>query len=225
MQRYITHDEHIALVYRKAVVTPLLTHSLDDVIKSKHIPCYWPFVSGIRQSPVDSPHKTRRRGALILSLTTAWTNGWANNRDAGDLIRHRAYYNVIVPLSLSHRYAPPAHLQQNMHVAYVVVFICCLVHVDITFIFQDYFLASVQQYSPTTLGLYSLKRHHLIGIGIAVINMGWSSDRLAVLMGQLDGVFMNRDPKEDNMKGFPIPMKSIPCFSVRNNLSPCMPWS
>ena len=26
----------------------------------------------------------------------AWTNSWANNRDAGDLRRHRAYYDVIV---------------------------------------------------------------------------------------------------------------------------------
>ena len=45
---------------------------------------------------VDSPHKDQWRGALIFSLICAWTNGWANNRDAGDLRRHRAHYDVIV---------------------------------------------------------------------------------------------------------------------------------
>ena len=43
-------------------------HSIDDAIKWKKIPRYWPFVWGIHQSPVDSPHKGQRRGALIFSL-------------------------------------------------------------------------------------------------------------------------------------------------------------
>ena len=47
----------------------------------------WPFVMGIHRSPVDSPHKGQWRGALMLSMICAWTNGWANNRDAGDLRR------------------------------------------------------------------------------------------------------------------------------------------
>ena len=33
-------------------------------------------------------------GALMFSLICAWTNGWVNNRDAGDLRRHRAHYDV-----------------------------------------------------------------------------------------------------------------------------------
>ena len=65
----------------------------NDVIKWKHFPRYWLFVrgihrssvSGIHWSPVDSPRKGQWRGALMLSLICAWTNGWANNRDAGDL--------------------------------------------------------------------------------------------------------------------------------------------
>ena len=36
------------------------------------------------------------RGALKFSLICAWINGWVNNRDAGDLRRHRADYDVIV---------------------------------------------------------------------------------------------------------------------------------
>ena len=31
-----------------------------------------------------------------VSLICAWTNGWVNNRDAGDLRRHRAHYDVTV---------------------------------------------------------------------------------------------------------------------------------
>ena len=66
----------------------------DDVIKWKHFPRYWPFVRGIHRWPMDSPHKGQRRGALMFSLICAWTNGWANNRDAGDLGRHHAHYDV-----------------------------------------------------------------------------------------------------------------------------------
>ena len=46
---------------------------------------YWSFV-----------HKGQRRGALMFSLICAWINGWVNNREAGDLRRHRAHYDVIV---------------------------------------------------------------------------------------------------------------------------------
>ena len=35
-------------------------------------------------------------GALMFSLICAWTNGWVNNQDAGDLRRHRAHYDVTV---------------------------------------------------------------------------------------------------------------------------------
>ena len=48
--------------------------------------------------PVDSPHKGQWRGSM-LSLICAWINGWANNRDAGDLRRHRTHYDVTVMIS------------------------------------------------------------------------------------------------------------------------------
>ena len=50
-------------------------------------------VRGIQRSPVNSPHKGQWRGALMFSLICAWTNGWVNNRDAGDLRRHRTHYH------------------------------------------------------------------------------------------------------------------------------------
>ena len=68
----------------------------DDVIKWKYFPCYWPFVRGIHRSPVNSPHKGQWRGALVFSFICASINGWVHNRDAGDLIRHRANYDVTV---------------------------------------------------------------------------------------------------------------------------------
>ena len=68
----------------------------DDVIKWKHFPRYWPFVGGIYRSPMNSPHKGQRRGALMFSLICTRINGRANNDEAGDLRRHRAHYDVIV---------------------------------------------------------------------------------------------------------------------------------
>ena len=55
-----------------------------------------PFVRWIHRSPVSSPHKGQWRGALIFSLICAWINGWVNNREAGELRRHRVHYDVIV---------------------------------------------------------------------------------------------------------------------------------
>ena len=70
-----------------------------DVIKWKHFPRYWQFVRGIHRSPVTSPRKGQWRGALLLSLIYVRISGSINNGDAGDLIRHRANYDVIVMLT------------------------------------------------------------------------------------------------------------------------------
>ena len=44
------------------------------------------------------PHKGQWRGALMFSLIRAWINGLVNNREAGDLRRYHAHYDVIVML-------------------------------------------------------------------------------------------------------------------------------
>ena len=51
---------------------------------------------GILRLLVDSPHKGQWRAALIFSLIYAWTNGWANNRNASDLRRHSVRYDVTL---------------------------------------------------------------------------------------------------------------------------------
>ena len=55
-------------------------------------------------SPVNSPHKGQWRGALMFSFICAWTNGWANHRDVGDLRRNRAHYDVTVMIEPTWRH-------------------------------------------------------------------------------------------------------------------------
>ena len=55
-----------------------------------------PAICAGKRSPVNPAHKGQWRGALMLSLVGAWIYGLVNNRDAGDLRRHRAHYDVIV---------------------------------------------------------------------------------------------------------------------------------
>ena len=45
-------------------------------------------------------HKGQWRGALLFSLICAWINGWVNNREASDLRRHRAHYDIAVMFAL-----------------------------------------------------------------------------------------------------------------------------
>ena len=75
------------------------TNDHDDVIKWKHFPRYWPFVRRIHRYPVNSPHKGQWRGALMFSLNCVWINGWVNNREAGDLRRYHAHYDVTVMMT------------------------------------------------------------------------------------------------------------------------------
>ena len=99
----------------------------DDVIKQKHLPCYWPFVMGhyalhFRQKitvdlivpkavhsrgphgsgQVDSPHKGQWCGALMFSLICTCTNDWANSRDTGDLRCHGTHCDTIVMSLTNH---------------------------------------------------------------------------------------------------------------------------
>ena len=70
-------------------------------------------------SPVNSPHKSQWRGALIFSLICAWINDWVNNREAGDLRRYYAHYDVIVmgrlPVTTN-----PVHYDESHRVLIVV---------------------------------------------------------------------------------------------------------
>ena len=93
----------------------------DDVIKWKHFPRYWPFVRGAHRSPVNSPHKGQWRGALMFSLICVWINGWVNNREAGDLRRYHAHYDVS---AMSYGYNI---YQEYAHDSFIAMF-CFLGH-------------------------------------------------------------------------------------------------
>ena len=80
----------------RSTVSSVVWVNNDDVIKWKHFLRYWPFVRGIHQSPLNSPHKGQWRGALMCSLICAWINGWLNNREAGYFRRNSANYGVTV---------------------------------------------------------------------------------------------------------------------------------
>ena len=68
----------------------------DDAIKWKQFQRNWTFARRIHWSPVNSPHRGHWRGALIFSMICVWINGWANNREAGDLRRHRDHFDITV---------------------------------------------------------------------------------------------------------------------------------
>ena len=48
------------------------------------------------RSPMYSPHKGQCRGTLMFSLVCAWTSGWPNSQDAGNLRCHRAHFDIIL---------------------------------------------------------------------------------------------------------------------------------
>ena len=68
----------------------------DDVIKWKHFPAYLALCAGNSPVPVNSPRKGQWRRTSMFSLICIWINDWINNREAGDLRRHRGHYDVNV---------------------------------------------------------------------------------------------------------------------------------
>ena len=61
--------------------------------------------------PVNFPHKGQWRGALMFSLICVWINRWVNNREAGDLRRYRAHYDVMVMDIAYNRLGPPGSIR------------------------------------------------------------------------------------------------------------------
>ena len=84
------------LIYRACYIISCIVDALHDDVMSR----YWPFVRGIHRFPVNSPHKGQWRGALMFSLIRVWINGWVHNREAGDLRRYLAHYDVTVMRSI-----------------------------------------------------------------------------------------------------------------------------
>ena len=82
--------------YLYVIITGFNPH--DDVIKRKHFPRYWTFVRGFHRSPVKFPLQSPVTRSFDVFFICAWINGWVNNREAGDLRRNRAHYDVNIML-------------------------------------------------------------------------------------------------------------------------------
>ena len=117
MELFPTLDQVTAVRGFQWRVSYLYLRIHDDVIQCKHFPRYWPFVLGIHQSPVNSPHKDQWRGALMFSLIYAWINGSVNNREAGYLIRHRAHYDVTLMTNFTWMRGHPDNSPDKYHQA------------------------------------------------------------------------------------------------------------
>ena len=87
----------------------------DDVIKCKHFPRYWPIVRGLHRLPVNSLTKARDAELWCFLWSAPWINAWVNNREAGDLMRHRAHYDVIVMICVSVVLAPFQNITWGVH--------------------------------------------------------------------------------------------------------------
>ena len=85
-----------------------------------------------------SPHtEGQRRGALMFSLISVWTNSWANNRDIGDLKRHRAHYDVTVMLKTYFYTARHSNFRRKRDfVKATHAYLCACMHTGIWF--HDY---------------------------------------------------------------------------------------
>ena len=67
----------------------------DDVIKLRHFPLYWP-LKGNSLAIGDFPAQRPLTRSFDVSFDLRLKYGWANNREAGDLRRHCAHYDVTV---------------------------------------------------------------------------------------------------------------------------------
>ena len=94
MLAYQTFVNYLCVYSYSSKVIHRHCQNRDDVIKWKNLLRYCLF-----GAPVNSPHKGQWRGPLMFSSICAWINSWVNNREAGDLRRRRAHYDVIVMMA------------------------------------------------------------------------------------------------------------------------------
>ena len=70
-------------------------------------------------SPVPGEFPAQRpvTRSLIFSLICVWINGWVNNREAGDLRRYRAHYDVNVMESVISEHMLPIKFTSTCEIA------------------------------------------------------------------------------------------------------------
>ena len=74
----------------------------------------------VGNSPVPGEFPAQRpvtRGSLMFSLICVWINGWVNNREAGDLRRYRAPYDVTVMTQELQSFTRKSNTPSNVHIS------------------------------------------------------------------------------------------------------------
>ena len=140
----------------------------DNVIKWKHFPRYWPFVRGLNRSPVNSHGKGQWPGTLKFSLICAWTNGWANHRDAG------YWETMIVVIGLA----------ASMPHGYVAL-AACNSYMSESWMFHGHFLSAgrsqvTQQVCPLKQHEFEIHRTFMVWIFIAIFKLVYVWSQLVV---------------------------------------------
>ena len=90
----------------------------DDVIKWKHFPRYWPFVRGIHQWPVNSPHKCQWINLNKRLSKQSW--GWwfetparSSWRHCNELVGENRYLTTDKAVSLNQEYELNEYIVQD----------------------------------------------------------------------------------------------------------------
>ena len=162
--------------------------------------------------PVNNPRKGQWRGALMFSWICAWINGWVNNREAGDLIRHRAHYDIIV--------MPNIHtallcfvllgwsmVLQNSSVVFVhIMEVCCIRTGALVWLFQ-------RHYNDVIMSTISFRSIHQPHDCLLKRLFGWRSKKTSKLpvTGLCAGI--HRWPVNSPHKG-PVTRKMFPFDDV-----------
>ena len=92
-----THEKNCVCVFYHISITPI-NQPCDIMMTSSNgnISALLAVCAG--NSPVTGEYPAKKPGTQIfrVSLICSWINDWVNNREAGDLRRHRAHYDVTV---------------------------------------------------------------------------------------------------------------------------------
>ena len=91
------------------------------------------FVRGIHRGPVNSPHKGQWRGALMFFFICVWINDWVSNREAVDLRRYRAHYDVTLMIVI-------------VTIIIIIIIISIVIIIILTVIFIIIFITTLNHY-------------------------------------------------------------------------------
>ena len=124
VKHYNVHINHVTgdyEYYARIVFVPITLLNTWWRHQMETISALLALCAGNSPVPVNSPHKGQWRGALMFTLICARINGWVKNREAGDLRRYRAHYDVIV-MRLGSDHAYISQSPESILVSVIAIF-------------------------------------------------------------------------------------------------------